>query len=104
MQNRKDDEVERNEMDRRSNNWQLDRHIPISVIITLLFQTGMLVWWNSKLDSRVAAVEIQLQKEEQKATASSIPDRLTRLEVQQKFTYDAVNNILIELKSNRHNQ
>jgi len=90
-----------NELDRRDNSWQLDKHIPISVIITLVLQTGMLIWWNSKLDSRVASIESYIQKEEAKAHAMSIPDRMTRLEVQQKYTYETVKDILIELKANR---
>lgn len=96
MSVRKDEET-----DRRENGWQLDRHIPVSVIITLIFQTAMLIWWNAKVDSRISYVENQLQKEEAKAVASSLPDRMTRLEVQQKYTYDTVKDILIELKSNK---
>lgn len=86
------------DMDRRDNNWQLDKHVPIAVIMSVIIQTCTIIWWGAKVDSRVAALEMYIQKEESKAVAMSIPDRMTRLEVQQKYTYETVRDILIELK------
>jgi hypothetical protein len=83
----------------KDDSWQLDKHVPIAVIVTVLIQTAYIVWWGSKVDSRVAAIEEHIRKEESKALTMSLPDRMTRLEVQQKYTYEAVNNILIELRS-----
>jgi hypothetical protein len=37
--------------------WQLDRHIPIAFIITVLLQTGAIVWFIAKMDSRIQMIE-----------------------------------------------
>ena len=37
--------------------WQLDRHIPIAFIITILLQTGAIVWFIAKMDSRIQMIE-----------------------------------------------
>jgi hypothetical protein len=49
----------------------------------------------------VASLEAHIAREESKAASMSLPDRLARLEVQQKYTYDAVNNILLELRAQK---
>ena len=40
-----------------SGQWHLDKRVPITLIITILIQTGTLVWFISKLDSRIIALE-----------------------------------------------
>lgn len=81
--------------------WHLDRHVPIAVILAVIIQTGSILWWGAKVDSRVAAIEDHIRKEEIKASAMSLPDRMTRLEVQQKYTYDAVKDILVEVRAGK---
>lgn len=41
-----------------SGQWHLDKRVPITLIITILIQTGTLVWFISKLDSRIIALEM----------------------------------------------
>lgn len=37
--------------------WHLDRRVPIALVFALLFQAIAVVWWGSKLDSRVEIIE-----------------------------------------------
>ena len=37
--------------------WHLEKRVPIALIVAMFVQSAGLVWWVSKLDSRVAAVE-----------------------------------------------
>lgn len=37
--------------------WHLDKRVPIALIFAMLLQSAGLVWWVSKLDSRVSQVE-----------------------------------------------
>jgi len=33
--------------------WKIDRHIPLALIVTVLAQGAMIVWWGSGVDSRL---------------------------------------------------
>lgn len=83
------------------NRWQLDKHVPVAVILAVVVQTGSILWWGAKVDSRVAAIEEHIRKEEIKSMAASLPDRMARIEVQQKYTYDLVKEVLQELRNKR---
>lgn len=37
--------------------WHLDKKVPVALIITIMMQTAGGIWFISKLDSRVAALE-----------------------------------------------
>ncbi|WP_448950586.1 hypothetical protein [Labrys neptuniae] len=37
--------------------WTVDKKIPLALVITLLIQTGGVVWWSSQLNSRVTIIE-----------------------------------------------
>ncbi|MHC5541433.1 hypothetical protein ACYOEI_24705 [Singulisphaera rosea] len=44
-----------------SNAWVIDRRVPLATIaavfITILLQTGAIIWWAAKIESRVASLE-----------------------------------------------
>lgn len=81
--------------------WKLDKHIPIAVILTLVIQTGGIVWWASNLDTRLENLETHVAKEDAKAVQMSLPDRMTRLEVQQTYTNQMLKDILNEVRSHQ---
>jgi hypothetical protein len=83
-------------MDRRESKWQLDKHIPISVLVALVIQTGTFIWWASKLENRVANLE--QQRIESRDQTSSLPERITRLEVQQSYANQLLNDVLREMR------
>lgn len=68
--------------------WRVDRTIPVSLIIAIAFQTGGAVWFASRMDFRVTAVEQTVTQ------VAPQGERLIRLETQ----LDAVRNDLKEVK------
>lgn len=70
--------------------WHLDRKVPITIILTILIQTFGLVWWASKMDSRVGSLEDGARKgdalhaitESKLETLRGDRDRLVRMETQ----------------------
>lgn len=67
--------------------WRLDRHIPISLIVTILVQTGAFVWWGATTDQKVAVLKDRLD-----AIAPN-SDRLTRVEVKVDTVQQSINRI-----------
>ena len=47
--------------------WQLEKRIPLGIIIAILLQTLTAIWWAAKLDSRVVMQEEWFQKNQQLA-------------------------------------
>ena len=39
--------------------WTVDRKIPLALVLTIVLQTAGALWWASKLESRVQAVEVK---------------------------------------------
>ena len=37
--------------------WTVDRHIPLALIMAILFQTAVGVWWAATMQARVNALE-----------------------------------------------
>jgi len=67
--------------------WQVDRRIPLALILTIIAQTGGIVWWASGLTYRVE------QLERQAADAKPQADRLTRVEVRLDNVVDGISEI-----------
>lgn len=68
-------------VERRSdNNWQLDKHIPIAVIFTIILQGVALVWWVSGLQHSVQDHERRLVIQE----AAKITERMAVVEAQMR--------------------
>lgn len=70
---------------RAGGQWHLDKRIPIAIIVAILVNSGLGVWYASKLDSRVTAVElaeardaVNIAMDEKDVRAGS--DRLIRVE------------------------
>jgi hypothetical protein len=67
--------------------WTLDKHIPVAVVLTILVQTGGVIWWGARLDSHVSNHEVrivQLEKAAQERLGTY--ERIVRLEAQQEAT------------------
>lgn len=72
--------------------WHLDRKVPIAVIVTILIQSGVFVWWASDANSRLGAVEKRLEASAPQA------DRLTRVEVQLDAVKEGISDIKAMLR------
>lgn len=69
--------------------WHLDKKVPIALIMTLLVQTGGIVWWGATTSERLNTLE---RKADQAATQ---PERLTRVETKLESVQDGI----LEIKS-----
>ncbi|HYD35950.1 MAG TPA: hypothetical protein VD999_07870 [Vitreimonas sp.] len=85
----------------RHSRWTIDKHIPVAVIIAMLGQTALLVWYIATFTTNT---ENRLKNlEEFKAAQSDnykhIPEKIAKLEAQQSFTNLMLSEILGELKN-----
>jgi hypothetical protein len=62
------------ERDNDDNHWHLDKRVPVALIFTLLLQMGAAIWWVSKAEARLTAIEKVTE------ASPSISDRLITLE------------------------
>lgn len=67
--------------------WQIDRHVPVALIITLLVQGAGIVWWAASISDRVAHIEKHVEKTLPQA------DRLTRVETKVDGIVDTLGEI-----------
>jgi hypothetical protein len=67
--------------------WQVDRKIPLALIIMIFLQTAGAFWWASSLTARVETLEKQM------AAAAPQRDRLTRVEVRLDNVVDGIGEI-----------
>lgn len=76
--------------------WHLDKKIPLALMLTIGFQTGIFIWWAAQLSERVNTLE--------RAAVTTAPqaDRITRIEVRIEGIGQIVQRIerLIEHKPN----
>lgn len=73
--------------------WHLDRRVPLALILTIVGQTAVGVWWASSINERVNVLE---QAKIEAAKASPVQaDRLTRVESKM----ESVQRDLTEIKS-----
>lgn len=74
-----------------TDDWHLDKKVPIAIILTLIIQTAGLVWFVAKLDSRVTLVEGRTEAFWRERDSNR--DRLLVLEQQSRTILDAVRRI-----------
>lgn len=66
--------------------WHLDKKVPITLILAILIQTGVLVRWGTNIESRLASLETtqvrdEKQNERRDNAAESVNNRMIRMEV-----------------------
>lgn len=76
--------------------WHLDRRIPIALIITIVVQTSVGVWWAATTTSQVA--ENSREIAELKAVTGDIPSRLSRIETRQEHMLQSMKEIARKLE------
>lgn len=67
--------------------WEIDRHVPIALIFTLLVQGAGIVWWAAGITDRLSHVERHIEKTLPQA------DRLTRVETKVDGIVDTLGEI-----------
>lgn len=78
-----------------SDDWSIDKHIPIALILAILAQTGVGVWWASSVNSLVNVNTDRITKLERRADENTLlTERIIRLEVKQ----ENANELLIRIE------
>lgn len=67
--------------------WQLERKIPLGIIIAILLQTLTAIWWAAKLDTRVVMQEEWFQKNQHLA------EKVFRLEERLIAIHEEINEL-----------
>lgn len=75
------------ENEEKPSHWTVDKKVPLALILTIIIQTGAMLWWAASLSERVNNLERQ-----QSASAPQA-DRLTRVEVKIEAIVDGVSEI-----------
>jgi hypothetical protein len=44
--------------------WKIDRHIPLALIVTVLLQGAMIVWWGSGVDTRLSQETVRNDRQD----------------------------------------
>ena len=84
--------------------WHLDKRVPISLIATLVVQTGAIVWWASRLDIRVTQLEaINIEQKVLDSSTSTkltgVSDTLTRLDVTTEFILESQQEMKTDIRA-----
>lgn len=69
--------------------WHLDRRVPITLILTILIQTGGVIYWGATTSERLSVLERKAE------VIAPQADRLTRLEVR----LENITETLAEIKA-----
>lgn len=80
-------------VDKSDSSWHLDKKVPIAVILTILLQTGGIIWWGATASERLNALERKADLAAPQAQTQG--DRLTRVETR----LEAVQDGIAEIKS-----
>ena len=77
--------------------WRLDKKVPLALILTIIGQTGVFIWWASSLNERVNVLE--KASAVSSASAPVQADRLTRVESKMESVQRDVTEIKADIKS-----
>ncbi|HEV7285965.1 MAG TPA: hypothetical protein VGN75_14010 [Kaistia sp.] len=64
--------------------WHLDKKVPLALIVTILIQTGVAIWFMGALSQRVTNIETAL------SSATDQPIRIVRVETQMEGVRDTL--------------
>lgn len=79
--------------------WHFDKRIPLALIITLMMQSGLGVWWASSISTDVTTLKSRQDRQESlietiRQTAGTQAVQLGRIEENTRATADAVARLL----------
>ena len=73
--------------------WEIDRHIPVALIFTVLLQGATLVWWARGVTERIGTVEAHIER------TVTHGDRLTKIETKLESIIDSLKDVKDTLTS-----
>jgi len=71
--------------------WKIDKHIPVAVIVAICVQTFAVIWWAAQLETRVNVLENQLTQN------TMLIDRVSRVEEKVSALRDSSRRIELKL-------
>jgi hypothetical protein len=74
-------------IDTSDSSWHLDRKVPVAIIITILMQTGGIIWWGATAAERLSALERKVE------SAAPQAERLTKVETRLEAVQDGISEI-----------
>ena len=74
-------------IDTSDSSWHLDRKVPVAIIMTILLQTGGVIWWGASVAERLNALERKVD------LAAPQADRLTKVETRLEAVQDGISEI-----------
>jgi hypothetical protein len=80
-------EVDGRALDPNGRRWQIDKHIPLALILTIVLQTATIVWWAAGINHEVADLK------QRALSAATQPERIVRLETRLDAISDSLNEI-----------
>jgi hypothetical protein len=84
--------------------WHLDKKVPIGIIVAILVQSAMGVWYVSKLDSRIYALEVGKtdQHERDERQDKTTVESMTLLQRQLERIDEKLDRIIEKHTNTRH--
>lgn len=74
-------------IDASDSSWHLDRKVPVAIIITILMQTGGVIWWGATANERLSALERKVESTAPQA------ERLTKVETRLEAVQEGISEI-----------
>lgn len=82
-------------MSSQTEEWKVDKKVPLALIVTLAIQTAGVFFWMGQLTIRIDHLENQV------LLATTNNDRLIRVEVQLETIFSSLQRIEDQLETNR---
>lgn len=71
--------------------WHLDKRVPIALILTIVLQTSVGIWWAATQTARIDANTRAIMRLEN--SSDGVPARLSRIETRQEYMLQTIERI-----------
>ncbi len=90
--------------DQSREHWHLDKRVPVALIMALLMQTGLGVWWAATLDAENRHLTVRVDRLESSVSKNdelvrTIEQRLAKIEAYSAAQADATRELLKAFRS-----
>lgn len=73
--------------------WSLDKRFPVALVMTILLQSGVGIWWAANFTATTNQRLTQLEKHQQVNDDSKLGERMVRLEVLFQQVFESTQRI-----------
>ena len=77
--------------------WHLDKKVPVSLILALVGQTAVLIWWGATMQARVESLEHQIEQHANTAAHGTVREELAAISARQDIILSRQDMILSTL-------